>query len=73
MNNQVEKHQVGIWIDHKDAFIVFHDSNKGTAPTEAAGTEKHVRFSGHASEDKARRRIREIDGQPINLISITMM
>ena len=44
----------GLWIDHKEAIIVF-------ATTEAAGAEeikrmesgmeKHVRYSGHASSD----------------------
>ena len=53
MNNQVEKNQVGIWIDHKDAFIVFHHNNKEVASSDGTDTEKHVRFSGHASEGQS--------------------
>lgn len=53
MTNQVKKNQVGIWIDHKDAFIVFHHNNKEIVSTEAADMEKHVRFSGHASEGQS--------------------
>jgi stalled ribosome rescue protein Dom34 len=33
----------GIWIDHKEAFIVF------ATPDEVSGVEKHVKFSGHTS------------------------
>jgi stalled ribosome rescue protein Dom34 len=45
------KKQAGIWIDHRDAFLVF--VGNGTEETERmeSGVEKHVRFTGHASEE----------------------
>jgi hypothetical protein len=36
----------GVWIDHKEAFIVFDGVE---APKSASGVEKHVKFVGHAS------------------------
>ncbi len=44
--------QVGIWIDHKDAFVVF--VGEGSEETERieSGMEKHVRFSGHAASEE---------------------
>jgi len=61
MHNQlVEVHQVGVWIDHKEAFLVFnnenseshengesHDANKNVKNI-VSGMEKHVRYSEHA-------------------------
>lgn len=45
---------VGLWIDHKEAIIVFAaaaaDSAEETKRIES-GMEKHVRFSGHAASD----------------------
>jgi hypothetical protein len=38
--------KTGVWIDHKDAFIVFDGV---VAPKSASGVEKHVRFTGHAA------------------------
>ncbi len=37
----------GIWIDHKEAFIVF--TNATAAETTEEGVDKHVKFSGHGS------------------------
>ena len=47
MSNQTASHQVGVWIDHRDAFVVF--SNEPTIKEHAisSGIEKHVRYSGH--------------------------
>jgi len=39
------KKQAGIWIDHKEAFVVFVD--EGHRPE--FGIEKHVHFTGHSS------------------------
>jgi stalled ribosome rescue protein Dom34 len=43
--------QAGIWIDHREAFIIF----VGDAATEGqhltSGMEKHVRYSGHATQE----------------------
>lgn len=42
------KQQAGIWIDHKQAFIVFVDDEaKGEHPQ--SGVDKHVRYSGHSA------------------------
>lgn len=41
--------QVGIWIDHREAFVIHIDEGaEGTEHIES-GMEKHVRFSGHAT------------------------
>lgn len=44
----------GLWIDHKEAVIVFAATAAG-APEETkrmmSGMEKHVRYSGHAASD----------------------
>ncbi len=53
MNNQDVKQQVGIWIDHKDAFIVSHRSKGTSADPSDESTDKHVRFAGHASEGQS--------------------
>lgn len=37
----------GIWIDHKEAFIVF--TNATAAETTDQGVDNHVKFSGHGS------------------------
>ena len=52
MNNQDAKQQVGIWIDHKDAFIVEH-RGKTESNENDESTDKHVRFGGHASEGQS--------------------
>jgi hypothetical protein len=43
------KRQAGVWIDHRQAFIVF--IGEGTEETERieSGMEKHVRYSGLAA------------------------
>jgi hypothetical protein len=43
--------QVGIWIDHKDAYLVFVGEGAPEAHHMESGVGKHVRYSGHASED----------------------
>ena len=50
----------GIWIDHKEAFIVFDGATEAEAKD--AGVDKHVKFSGHGSphgspEDKQDRHL----------------
>jgi len=41
------KNQVGLWIDHREAFVMFADNNQDNEETEEikSGLEKHVRFS----------------------------
>jgi hypothetical protein len=41
--------QVGIWIDHREAFVVFVGSDSEKTERIESGMEKHVRFSGHAA------------------------
>ena len=43
------KKQAGIWIDHKEAFVVFVDEGAQGAHRTQSGVEKHVRYSGHAA------------------------
>jgi hypothetical protein len=45
--------KAGIWIDHREAFIVFFGTKKNTETTlhVASGMEKRVRYSGHTDED----------------------
>ena len=47
----------GIWIDHKEAFIVF--TNATAAETTEQGVDKHIKFSGHGTghegSDEAKR------------------
>ncbi len=46
------KKQAGLWIDHRQAFIVF-TGNEGEAPQQIeSGMEKHVRFSEGPRSDK---------------------
>jgi hypothetical protein len=40
------KKQAGLWIDHKEAFIVFLGDNGGETRRIESGMDKHVRFSG---------------------------
>lgn len=45
------KRHAGLWIDHRQAFVVFvGDGNEETQRIES-GVEKHVRFSGHSSAE----------------------
>ena len=43
------KRQAGIWIDHKEAFVVFADEGAHEPHRTQSGIEKHVRYSGHAA------------------------
>ena len=53
MNNQhAVKQEVGVWIDHKEAFILFNDL-ADDAQSSALGREKHVRYSEHATEGES--------------------
>ena len=40
------KKQAGLWIDHKEAFIVFVGDHGGETMRIESGMDKHVRFSG---------------------------
>jgi len=43
----MNKRHAGVWIDHRDAFIVFVGEG-GEVHEIKSDVEKHVRFSGHA-------------------------
>ena len=44
--------KAGIWIDHREAFIVFAGDGAQDAQHLASGMEKHVRYSGHATNEE---------------------
>lgn len=46
-NQQAVKQEVGVWIDHKEAFVLFNGDNKDDAQS---SNEKHIRYSEHATE-----------------------
>ena len=48
------KQNAGIWIDHREAFIVFIDAKDGAETTDhlESGVEKHVRYSGRAASEE---------------------
>lgn len=51
MNKQaIASQNVGIWIDHKEAFVVFNQGDSIDSESVASGMEKHVRFSEHLDE-----------------------
>lgn len=46
-NQQAVKQEVGVWIDHKEAFVLFNSDNKDDAQSP---DNKHIRYSEHSSE-----------------------
>jgi hypothetical protein len=48
------KRQAGIWIDHKEAFVVFIGEGAGEPQRLESGMKKHVRFSGHSASQEGR-------------------
>lgn len=46
------KKQAGIWIDHKQAFIVVVGEGTEESKRMDSDMEKHVRFSGHAASQE---------------------
>ena len=46
------KKQAGIWIDHKQAFIVVVGEGTEQSKRLDSDVEKHVRFSGHAAQQE---------------------
>lgn len=51
MNKQTAKQEVGVWIDHKEAFVVFSHDESAEAESIASDMEKHVRYSGYEAAD----------------------
>ncbi len=51
MNSQKTlSHQVGVWIDHREAFVVFSNEPTIKEHSISSGIEKHIRVSGHGAE-----------------------
>lgn len=46
------KRQAGVWIDHKEAVVVFVGAGEGELKRIESGMEKHVRFSGRSAADE---------------------
>lgn len=44
--------QAGIWIDHREAYIVFAGAGAQEAQHLASGMEKHVRYAGRAASEE---------------------
>ena len=47
------KSQVGVWIDHKDAFLVFVGEGAEEPQRTEPGIAKHVRFSDHHAHESS--------------------
>jgi len=45
------KNKAGIWIDHKQAFLVLADEDVATFEQIASDVEEHPRYSSHASAE----------------------
>ena len=50
MKQPIVSKNVGLWIDHKEAFVVFSHDKKAESQPITSELEKHVRFSEHVSE-----------------------
>ena len=50
MKQSIASKNVGLWIDHKEAFVVFSHEHKTEPQSVTSDLEKHVRFSEHLSE-----------------------
>jgi hypothetical protein len=46
------KRKAGLWVDHRETFVVFLGDDGETTKRIESGMEKHVRFSGHAAADE---------------------
>ena len=49
----MRKKQAGLWIDHKEAFLIFIEEGLEETQHIESGVEKHVRFSGHGTSEPA--------------------
>jgi len=45
------KNKAGIWIDHKQAFLVFVDEDTATIEQIASEVEEHARYTSHTSAE----------------------
>ena len=46
------KRHAGIWIDHREAFVVFIGGGAEETERMESGVEKHVRYSGRAASEE---------------------
>jgi stalled ribosome rescue protein Dom34 len=46
------KRQAGLWIDHREAFVVLIGDNAEETERIESGMEKHVRFSGRSASEE---------------------
>ncbi len=44
--------QAGVWIDHREAFVVIVGEGGEKTERIASGMEKHVRFAGHSAAEE---------------------
>ena len=49
-HQQAVSHQVGVWIDHREAFVVFSNEPTIKEHSISSGIEKHIRSSGQGAE-----------------------
>ena len=49
-NQKAVSHQVGVWIDHREAFVVFSNEPTIKEHSLSSGIEKHIRVSGQGAE-----------------------
>lgn len=49
-HQQTVSHQVGVWIDHREAFVVFSNEPTIKEHSISSGIEKHVRYSARGIE-----------------------
>jgi hypothetical protein len=50
---QTANHKVGVWIDHREAFVVFSNEPTIKEHSISSGIEKHIHYAGHGSESEA--------------------
>ena len=58
------KRQAGLWIDHREAIVVFVGDNVEETKRIESGLEKHVRFSNGSEPRRRRRRSACARGRP---------
>ncbi len=56
-HQQVVSHQVGVWIDHREAFVVFSNEPTIKEHSISSGIEKHIALLGRAQSLRVLQRI----------------
>jgi hypothetical protein len=52
-HQQAVSHQVGVWIDHREAFVVFSNEPTIKEHSISSGIENHIHYAGHGTESEA--------------------